>query len=347
MKNNPFSLDFGAEPNLMISRFSEQNRIIDSFTSDNPASHIFFLVGARGSGKTVLMTSVSHMIREQEGWIHVDLNPDGDMLNELAARITRKTKNKYPHLKLEISVKGVAVSANPEERYIDIQADLDAILEKLQKKNLRVLITVDEIHNSKDIRTFTGYFQHCLREKLPVFVLMTGLFKNLRALQNNRSQTFLKRAPRIDLGPLSRIRIARKYEEIFTLKPEEASEMAELTRGYSYGFQILGYLVYEAAKNRVDEKILDEYKLNLFENSYEKIWEELSAGERTVVSAIARSEPESDIKRIRESISMDSNTFSTYKDSLYKYGLLSNRAAYGRVEFSLPFFGEYVTGISY
>ena len=345
MKNNPFSLDFGAEPDLMIPRFPEQSRIIDSFTSDSPSSHIFFLVGARGSGKTVLMTSVSHIIREQEGWLHVDLNPEGDMLNELAARITKKTKSKYPHLKLGISVKGVAVSAESEEKYSDIQADLDVILEKLQKKNLRVLITIDEIHNSRDVRMFTGYFQHCLREKLPVFVLMTGLFKNLRALQNNRSQTFLKRAPRIDLGPLSHIRIARKYEEVFALKPGQASEMADLTGGYSYGFQILGYLVYDSGKNRVDEKILDEYKLNLFENSYEKIWEELSAAERTVVSAIARSEPVSDVKLIRQSISMDSNTFSTYKDSLYKYGLLSSRAAYGKVEFSLPFFGEYVTGI--
>ena len=37
-----------------------------------------------------------------------------------------------------------------------------------------------------------------------------------------------------------------------------------------------------------------------------------------------------------------SNTFSTYKDTLNKCGLLSNRSAYGQVEFSLPFFEEYV-----
>ena len=91
-----------------------------------------------------------------------------------------------------------------------------------------------------------------------------------------------------------------------------------------------------------DNRILDEYKLNLFENSYEKIWEELSAGERDVVRAIATHEPESDVKLIRESIPMDSNMFSTYKDTLHKCGLISKGTAYGRVEFCLPFFAEYV-----
>ena len=253
MKNNPFSLDFGAEPNLMIPRFSEQNSIIESFTSENPSTHIYILMGARGSGKTVLMTSISHMIREMKDWIHVDLNPEGDMLNELAADITRKTKKRYPRLKLEVAIKGVAVSSETDEKYSDIQVDLDTLLEKLKKKNTRILITIDEIHNSKDVRAFTGYFQHCLREKLPVFVLMTGLYKNLRSLQNNRSQTFLKRTPRIDLGPLSQIRIAKKYEEIFGLDPGQASDMAALTMGYSYGFQILGYLLYDAGGKQVDK----------------------------------------------------------------------------------------------
>ena len=341
MKNNPFSLDFGAEPNLMIPRITEQNRIVDSFTSENPSTHMYILIGARGSGKTVLMTSISHIIREHEGWIHVDLNPEGDLLNELMVKIMKKTGKLFPRLKLEVSVKGVTVSTTAE-KYSDIQADLDDLLEKLKKKNIRVLITIDEVHNSKDVRTFTGFFQHCLREKYPVFVLMTGLYKNLRSLQNNRSQTFLKRAPRIDLGPLSGIRITKKYEEIFGLDPKQASEMSLLTKGYSYGFQILGYLVYDSGKKQPDNRILDEYKLNLFENSYEKIWEELSAGERDVVRAIATHEPESDVKLIRESIPMDSNMFSTYKDTLHKCGLISKGTAYGRVEFCLPFFAEYV-----
>ena len=54
---------------------------------------------------------------------------------------------------------------------------------------------------------------------------MTGLYKNIRALQNDRSQTFLKRAPRIVLGALNMVRISQKYKEVFSLSDEEANKM--------------------------------------------------------------------------------------------------------------------------
>jgi hypothetical protein len=173
---------------------------------------------------------------------------------------------------------------------------------------------------------------------------MTGLYKNVRALQNDKSQTFLRRTPKIQLGALNMTRIAREYEKAFGLEYEKAYEMALLTGGYSYGFQILGYLTFEAEKTYPDRDIVMEYKINLAECSYDKIWEELSGNEREVAKAIASSTPDAVIKGIREQLDMDSNNFSTYKDTLEKSGILSNEASYGRVDFCLPFFREYVKG---
>ena len=81
MQHNPFSLDFGAEPNLFIPRKSEQNKIINTFSDERPSTHMFLLTGARGSGKTVLMTSISHILRDEKNWMHIDLNSESDMLN--------------------------------------------------------------------------------------------------------------------------------------------------------------------------------------------------------------------------------------------------------------------------
>lgn len=47
--NNPFSLDFGTEPNLYIPRTEEQNKIINTFNSEIPSTHMYLLLGARGS----------------------------------------------------------------------------------------------------------------------------------------------------------------------------------------------------------------------------------------------------------------------------------------------------------
>jgi len=345
MRNNPFSLNFGSEPALFIPRYDEQNRIRETFASENPSSHIFMLMGARGSGKTVLMTSVSHDICQEKNWIHIDLNSEGDLMNSLASQIYSITEEKYPRIKLNVSFNGLGISLEKEEKYYDIQTDIDRMLKTLDKKGIRVLITLDEASNSANIRLFTSYFQHCLREKLPVFLIMTGLFKNIRALQNNRSQTFLRRAPKIELEPLNIRRIAMQYKDIFKLDDRESDEMARLTGGYSYGFQVLGYLVFEAGKKKPDKAILSEYMLNLEECSYEKIWEELSEGERRVARAIAELPANSTVREIREKIGIDSNNFSTYQNVLQKSGILSKESAYGRVDFSLPFFREFVLGL--
>lgn len=344
MLNNPFSLDFGAEPNLYIARENERRKILDTFTSEIPSTHIFLILGARGTGKTVLMTAVSHELKNQNKWLHVDLNVEGDMLNSLAANIYEKAAGKFPKIKVGVNVKGINVSIEKDNRYSDIQNDLDNMLRTLDKHGVKVLITVDEINNSKNVREFTTYFQHAIREKLPVYCIMTGLYKNVRALQNDKSQTFLRRTPKIQLGALNMTRIAREYEKAFGLEYEKAYDMALLTGGYSYGFQILGYLTFEAEKTYPDRDIVMEYKINLAECSYDKIWEELSGNEREVAKAIAEADSDAVIKGIREQLEMDSNNFSTYKDTLEKSGILSNEASYGRVDFCLPFFREYVKG---
>ena len=339
--NNPFSLDFGAKPNLFIARNPELQKIRHVFEAETPSSHMFMIIGARGTGKTVLMTAVSKDIREMKNWIHIDLNPDTDMLQSLAANLYKKAKKDFPKIKLGVSVKGVSVNIESEEKYSDIQLDIDTIFESLKKHNIRVLITIDEVVNSKNMREFSSYFQHCLREEYPVFVIMTGLYKNIRALQNNRSHTFLRRTPKIVLTPLNMERIAKKYEEIFGLESKKAMEMAAFTGGYSYGFQILGFLVFESETKQLDD-VLFEYKMNLIENSYEKIWEELSVNERKVLRAIAECDDNATVKEVRGKTDFDTNNFSTYQNTLEKSGILALDSSYGRIRFVLPLFREYV-----
>jgi len=340
--DNPFSLNFGREPNLYIPRLEEQEKITSTFNSDNPYTNVFMIVGARGSGKTVLMSEISHSINSMPNWIHIDLNVERDLLNALAANLYNKTKKNYPKIKLDISIKGLGISLEREEKYTDIQLDLDKMLEALSKKKVRVLITLDEVVNSKGVREFTTYFQHCIREGLPVFLLMTGLYKNVRALQNNRSQTFLRRTPKIELEPLNLRRIALKYREVFSYSEEESMKVADMTAGYSYGFQILGYHLYESKERKLNESVVTEYRISLEENSYEKIWEELSLNERLVAGAIAEHEGMVSVKVVREKLDMDSNNFSTYQSVLEGSGILKREKAYGILEFALPYFREFV-----
>lgn len=341
MVSNPFSLDFGKKPKLYISRNLEQRKIIETFNDSTPSSHIFVLTGIRGCGKTVMMTSVSQELKQEKDWVHVDLSVDGNMFEYLIVDLCKKLKINTNKLSVNLSVGGVSVETK-ESKYSDIQSDLDSILEVVKKKQKKVLITIDEIVNSKEVREFASYFQHCIREEYPVFLIMTGLFKNIRALQNYKSLTFLRRTPKIELGALNKNRIAEEYRKIFNTDQEESMKLAMLTNGYSYAFQMLGYLLCDSGKSNITDSILTEYRINLEEYSYEKIWEELSFDERQVCINIANLPVNCSVKNVRECLGMDSNNFSTKQNTLLKSGILSTKTAYGKLDFSLPFFREFI-----
>ena len=103
-------------------------------------------------------------------------------------------------------------------------------------------VLFDEMTNSEYMKVFAGAFQIFVRQELPVFLLGTGLYENIEELQNEKSLTFLYRAPKIQLKPLNNVAIINKYKTIFNISAEQASQMAGLTKGYPFAFQVLGYL---------------------------------------------------------------------------------------------------------
>jgi hypothetical protein len=100
---------------------------------------------------------------------------------------------------------------------------------------------VDEVANTQAMREFASAYQILVRKKLPVFLLMTGLYGNIRKLQDEKTLTFLYRAPRIDLRPLNIGIIANNYRRNLGLGGNEALRMARMTKGYSFAFQVFGY----------------------------------------------------------------------------------------------------------
>ena len=89
-----------------------------------------------------------------------------------------------------------------------------------------------------------------------------------------KSLTFLYRAPKIVLEPLNIGAMARNYAASFQLDEKDAMNMARMTRGYSFAFQVLGYFTWEMEGSY--EKAIDNYRQYLEDFVYEKIWTELS-----------------------------------------------------------------------
>lgn len=213
--NNPFTLSFGKKPLQYISRIMQTNQIIESFNAEIPSNQIFMITGVRGSGKTVMMTNIADEIRADESWIVVELNPMRDLLQSLAAKIygIPEMHARFLKARLDFSAFGLGVSIEDAVPVADIESVIERMLEQIQQDGKRLLITIDEAANSENIRIFASSFQIFLRRDYPIYLLMTGLYENLYDLQNDKSLTFLYRAPKLMLEPLNYTAVRKHYME--------------------------------------------------------------------------------------------------------------------------------------
>ncbi len=340
MKDNPYTLIFGQEPNQVISRKADLMKVTNDFNKVNPTQMIYMITGLRGSGKTVFMTEITEYYEKQDNWIIVELSSESDMLESLASKLS--SENSLAHIfknaKINLSFFGFGFEVNGVAPITNIEVAVTKMLESLKKNNKKVLVTIDEVINNKSMREFASVYQILVRHKLPIYLLMTGLYENINELQNVKNLTFLYRAPRIDLKALSIRDIAVNYQNVLDIKTTDALQMAGYTKGYPFAFQVLGYFTWENDGKYISS--LDEYKNYLYDYVYDKIWSEVSAKDKLILYAIAKSESDR-IVDIRKVIDIDTNGFNPYKKRLKKRGLI-NDDTYGRITFILPFFDEYV-----
>jgi len=89
-----------------------------------------------------------------------------------------------------------------------------------------------------------------------------------------------------------------------------------------------------------EEKWMSSFRQYLFEYSYDKIWSELSRGDKKFLYAMSQS-PEGKISDIKEFLQTDNNSINPYRSRLIKRGLINGEER-GYVTFVLPQFDRYV-----
>ena len=340
--NNPFTLSFGKKPLQYISRLSQTQQILETFQAPVPSNQIFMITGVRGSGKTVMMTNIAHELKADDSWIVIELNPTRDLLQSLAAKIYSlpEMHARFLNARLDFSAFGLGLSVENSAPATDIENVLELMLDQIKESGKRLLITIDEVTCSEYIRIFVSSFQIFLRQEQPIFLLMTGLYENLYDLQNDKSLTFLYRAPKLLLEPLNYTAVRNHYMKIFNIDTESASKMTSLTKGYPFAFQVLGYLYWENRSTKNIDEILPEYDQYLEEYVYSKIWSELSEQDQRILLSISPDEGLK-VKELRTRLQMSSELFSVYRDRLRRKGVIDTHE-YGKVSFSLPRFSNFV-----
>lgn len=343
---NPFTNTYGIKPNQYIQSESLDS-IIENFSYDDPTEKAFMITGVRGSGKTVLLADLAERLKQSSKWEVININPSGDMLFSLASKLydIGYISTYFIDEKIDISVLGIGVSIKKsKESLFNIEVIIEKMLEVIKNHQKKVLITVDEATPSKEMEAFCLEYQALIRQRMPAYMIMTGLYENIYALNNMEKCTFLTRTPRIQLGPLDISSIAAKYKKVFDITKEQAIYMAGLTKGYAFAFQTLGRLYFDNQEETIDD-IMFDYESELIRYSYRKIWSELSEKDIEVVKAMVRLDGDLPINRetLMKELGFSSSMMNRYRERLRDKGIITtNRNDYGKYWFTLPMFSNFV-----
>lgn len=341
-EQNPFTLSFGSEPEQYIARSNETRELIQKIESDPPMSHFFIISGVRGSGKTVLLTSIFNYFANQDDFVTVELNPEDDLRESLAAKLYSNCliKRLFTEKSFSFSFSGVGFSISGKNPVLNIDDLLDKMFAELKKQNKKVMILIDEATNNQYLRQFALSSQILIRRNYDLFVVMTSLYENISSIENEKNLTFLIRSPRLILTNLNISAIAASYAEIFSLDQNEAMELAKLTKGYAFAYQLLGYLLFESKEHSLSASLLGQFDQYLEEWVYRKVWDMLSPVEQKILRCIQTDAPIA-VADIMKRSNMKKESFSQYRDRLIKKGVLTATAR-GQLMFALPRFNSFI-----
>lgn len=356
---NPFTPVFGKVPPYFAGRERVMSDIITALEHpQNSPDRCSIFVGARGTGKTALLTYFAHEA-ESRGWISANVTASTGMLDDILQCATREAAHlvgRKPSRKLT----GVSVAPlggieweNVPGTPANWRTHVDQLLDQLTQKGVGLLITVDEVDPSLEemVQLVTTY-QHFVREDRDVVLLMAGLPHRVSALLNGSSTSFLRRAAQHNLGPIPQYEVEQAFKltvaEGGRAIDEDAAQLAvQAIDGFPFMFQLVGYRSWNASadsekltKSAVEQGVRLA-KEELEDRVFGATLAELSPGDIAFLAAMASLPQPTRQADIRKKLGKSSSHVSIYKRRLLEAGVIEEPRR-GTLAFALPGFGECV-----
>jgi len=355
MNKNPFTPTFGKMPMFLAGRERLLDDVIsglDNTPGDPNRTTIF--IGPRGSGKTVLLTEATS-IASGRGWISASATASSGMLYKILEQLKDNAaeflpaKEKSKITSIQFHGFGVTRESIPQEPSTWRKSVTD-ILKILDKYNIGVLITVDEISiQYSEIIDLLSDFQHFVREDRNVALLMAGLPGNVDQLLQDKSVSFFRKTFQRYLEPIgiSDVRVSMKNtieKSGRTIDPKALDLMAQKTDGFPLMIQLIGYHVWKQSDSK---KIEMEDVTNGMESADEDLenmilrstLRALSKQDLSFITAMLEDSGDSQMSDIAIRMGVTPNYAARYRVRLIREGIITQTRR-GEVAFAIPMMKE-------
>lgn len=362
--HNPFRPTFGASPRVWAGRdavLQDFGRALQGGPGNPDRS--LLISGSRGIGKTVLLTELED-IAIQQGWVVLRASARENMqqvlvestIPEAIARLEERPKRQLTGF----SVAGIGsvsthiTDSEPAQRLV---TQLRRLIDLLHDTG--VLITIDEVQDvdPDDLTQIAIAYQDLVRDDLPVAVAMAGLTRGINQLLDLPGATFLRRARHYELGPLTLEDARRAFEETSQeggIVFAAADQAAELSQGYPYLVQLLGFLAWERAVedslSTIDANVITLATPDAIERLglqvHQPALRDVPPKQLEFLQTMALLEeqagtPEVPVAHVAELMGTTTTSVSDTRQKLIDRDLITP-AGWGLVEFAQPYLGQYL-----
>ncbi|MGY5764242.1 AAA family ATPase [Brachybacterium sp. DNPG3] len=358
--DNPFTPGFGLTPSILAGRAEAIEEFTAALSGQVPEARAILISGARGAGKTVLLTEFSDLATDA-GWIDLRLHTSSSSLvEELRASAIGLLRSMDPEAETSrltsAGISSFSASRVVVDRYGKEAETLAAVLDRLASladlDGGGLLISVDELQSVErdQLHAVTQHVQDLVGAGHAIAFVAAGVRTGVDALLDHERTTFLRRAHRIEVGSVDvgtaaeaiRMTVADTDRSI---TPEAAVLAGEISQGYPYLIQLIGSKAWQSSEGADTIEIEDVRSgrestiASMIKNVHGPALRGLSARKREYLRAMLADDGPSNVGDIAERMSIDPRNQSTYRERLIDDDLIQP-AGRGFVEYSLPYLRE-------
>lgn len=363
-------------PPILVGR---QN-IIDDFqealvNGAGAPGRLMLIMGQRGYGKTVMLTELRRLA-EDAGWITLSETASEGLTARLVQALNPKGwRVESATVSPSIGIPGVASASlgNASIAFDDTAALTlrNAVNETLESRRVKrgkgILFAIDETQAAShdDMVAIATAVQHVIADQdlspLPdsqkkgVAFAFAGLPSLVDELVNHKVLTFLRRSLKRELGDVPLPDVRGAYELSFAESGKQldsalALECAELTEGYPYMIQLVGYYVWQSAERdgrrvvepRDVERGFEDALMAFGDAVCAPAFDALSPAARKFVCAMAADDPApSKVADIADRLGKSRSWANKYREVLIAEKVIVPDDL-GYVKFAIPHMARYV-----
>ncbi|GAA1677734.1 hypothetical protein GCM10010977_29230 [Citricoccus zhacaiensis] len=354
---NPFTPGFGQSPAILAGRASVIREFEQAVAGELPGQRNVLISGARGAGKTVLLTEFE-AVAADAGWTCITLHTaSSSLVAELRAEIVEHLRESDPQAERSrltgAGLSGVSAQRDVVERYdgeaLPVGRLLDRLAGILDATGGGLLITLDELQSvdPAQLHEVTQHVQDLTRRGHQVGFVAAGIRAGLDDLLENDKTTFLRRAHRVELGSVPVGTAAETIRQTVadtpkTITPEAAVRAGEVSQGYPYLIQLVGARAWTHAGNADTieigdiEQIRTEVIREMVKNVHRPALREISGRKLDYLNAMLEDTGPSRVADIAARMGEDRRYQSVYRERLIHDELI-HPAGRGYVEYALPY----------